>query len=52
MAELMKERGVTYGYGYGYTYTSDMQHKLPALIFSIQQEVDTLKAEKQANSKK
>lgn len=42
VAELMKERGIAY------TSVSDLQRKLPALIFSLQQEVDALKAEKAA----
>ena len=42
----MKERGIAF------TSTSDLQKKLPALIFSMQQVIDTLKAEKQPKAKK
>lgn len=45
VGEIMKERGITY------SSTSDLQRKLPAWIFSLQQEVDTLKAEKPPKKK-
>ena len=38
VGDLMKERGITL------TSTADLQKKLPALIFSLQQELDELKA--------
>ena len=41
----MKERGITF------SSTSDLQKKLPALIFSMQQEIDSLKAEKTTKKK-
>jgi len=45
VGEIMKERGINF------TSTADLQKKLPALIFSLQQELDELKA-KTAKPKK
>ena len=45
VGDLMKESGIAF------TSTSDLQKKLPALIFSMQQEIDTLKAEKSPKKK-